>query len=116
MTRAALVGRHVSVVAALVSGTACTPAPAPTPSCDDLGVVIVAAGPAERRVLGSGVPYDADPMLGARTDELASSQRARRAAAWAAVARVLAPWRSPRPPPSTLRACRRSAPGTTART
>ncbi|MBX7197131.1 MAG: hypothetical protein K1X94_34095 [Sandaracinaceae bacterium] len=91
MTRAALVGRHVSVVAALVSGTACTPAPAPTPSCDDLGVVIVAAGPAERRVLGSGVPYDADPMLGARTDELASSQRARRAAAWAAVARVLAP-------------------------
>lgn len=69
----------------------CERASPPASSCEELGVAIEAAGPAERRVLGDAAPYDADRMLASRADELARSQRARREAAWAAVARVLAP-------------------------
>jgi hypothetical protein len=45
----------------------------------------------DRHLLGVASAYPADPALEARLQEVASSQRARRAAAWEAVARVLAP-------------------------
>jgi hypothetical protein len=47
--------------------------------------------PLERKVIGKAVDYEPDTTLRGRLDELASSQKARRAAAWAAVGRVLAP-------------------------
>lgn len=50
-----------------------------------------AASAPDRRLLGAASAYPADGMLAARTDELEMSQRARRAAAWEAVARVVAP-------------------------
>jgi hypothetical protein len=82
--------RAGAVIGALALAGCGRVAPVP-PSCEELGVAIEAAGPAERRVLGDAAPYEADRMLAARSDELARSQRARRAAAWAAVARVLRP-------------------------
>lgn len=83
--------RACGVVLAVGLVSACEPTGGDAPSCAELGVVIAGAGPAERRVLGSGEPYEADPMLASRMDELARSQRVRREVAWAAVARVLAP-------------------------
>ncbi|WP_394840652.1 hypothetical protein LZC95_26490 [Pendulispora brunnea] len=47
--------------------------------------------PLERKIVGLGAPYEADPGLIARTSELAASQKARREAAWQAVARALRP-------------------------
>ncbi len=82
------------VALALVStciGSGCTPRVTEPPSCEELGVAIEPSGPAERRVLGAAAQYEADPTLAARMEELSSSQRARRAVAWAAIARVLAP-------------------------
>ncbi|WP_394840281.1 hypothetical protein LVJ94_25685 [Pendulispora rubella] len=47
--------------------------------------------PMERKIVGLGAPYEADRGLAGRTSELAASQKARREAAWQAVARVLRP-------------------------
>lgn len=47
--------------------------------------------PVERKAVGEPVPYDADLTLREQLDTLASSQKARRAAAWQAVARSLRP-------------------------
>lgn len=47
--------------------------------------------PLERKALGKAVDYAADKGLRARLEELSSSRKARRAAAWKAVGRVLAP-------------------------
>jgi hypothetical protein len=47
--------------------------------------------PVERVIVGRGLEYEADPNLAGRASELASSQRARRDAAWRALAKILAP-------------------------
>ena len=47
--------------------------------------------PLERKALGKAVDYAADKGLRDRLEELSSSRKARRAAAWKAVGRVLAP-------------------------
>ena len=89
MSRAGLVARALLLVLAVLGG--CGRPGVEAPSCEELGVAIEASGPGERRVIGEAAPYEADAMLASRMDELATSQRARRAAAWSAVARVLAP-------------------------
>lgn len=65
-------------------------APREPSTCEEVGVVIEAAGPAERYVLGEAAPYPAEADLASSFESLATSQRLRRRAAWAAVARVLA--------------------------
>ena len=70
------------------SAAACGPA---QPACTDVGAHEEEVSAPDRRLLGAAAAYPADPTLEARFEELASSQRARRAAAWEAVARVLAP-------------------------
>jgi len=47
--------------------------------------------PIERTIVGAAAPYEADSSLRARTSALAASQKARRKAAWGALARVLRP-------------------------
>ncbi|MDB4935189.1 MAG: hypothetical protein JWP87_2161 [Labilithrix sp.] len=47
--------------------------------------------PLERKAIGKAVDYAADKTLRSRLEELESSRKARRAAAWKAVGRVLAP-------------------------
>ena len=47
--------------------------------------------PLERKALGKAADYPADTTLRANLEELAASRKARRAAAWKAVGRVLAP-------------------------
>lgn len=65
---------------------------APEPMCERVvGAHTSAASAPDRRLLGAAAEYPADPALEARHAELVASQRARRAAAWQAVARVLAP-------------------------
>jgi hypothetical protein len=59
--------------------------------CDEVGVVRAPASAPDRRLFGAASAYPADGMLAARESELLLSQRARRAAAWDVVARVLAP-------------------------
>lgn len=63
------------------------------PACegDAVGARSAASSAPDRRLLGAGVDYPGDPALEGRLGELVRSQRARRAAAWDAVARVLAP-------------------------
>ncbi len=71
---------------------ACDDAPAPPVSvCGDVAPRIAAATAPDRRLFGLASAYPADGVVAARTEELLTSQRARRAAAWEAVARVLAP-------------------------
>lgn len=79
-TRAALLG----TLAALA---ACSDPP--PDACD--GVTTAALTPADRKLVGEAAPYLADGLLRGREDELVRSQRARRAAAWAAVARAVEP-------------------------
>ncbi len=55
-----------------------------------VGAHTESASAPDRRLLGAAAPYPADTALEGRED-LSTSQRARRAAAWEAVARVLAP-------------------------
>src|SRR5438445_12453806 len=45
----------------------------------------------DRKVIGGVAPYDADPTLAQRDDELRTSIAARRQVAWNAVAKVLQP-------------------------
>ena len=79
MIRAALL-----VALALTAAVGCA-APSPAGSRDE------DLRPAERKIIGAGVPYDADPALRPRTAELDGSMRARRTAAWKALAKVLRP-------------------------
>jgi hypothetical protein len=55
------------------------------------GTAISAASAEGRALLGLASRYPADTMMAARAEEIHRSQRARRAAAWEVVARVLAP-------------------------
>ena len=66
-------------------------APAPVPSCQNVESQAQAASAEGRWLLGLAARYPADTGLAARADALRRSQRARRAAAWEAVARALAP-------------------------
>ncbi|MBX3268869.1 MAG: hypothetical protein KF729_01325 [Sandaracinaceae bacterium] len=62
------------------------------PACERaIGGATEEASAPDRRLLGLAAAYPADPSLEGRLEELTASQRARRAVAWAAVARVLAP-------------------------
>ncbi|MBK6529199.1 MAG: hypothetical protein IPF99_06310 [Deltaproteobacteria bacterium] len=91
---------HVSVREAF-RGASCLVAIALTLGCgapEDGGacptVSAVSAVSAEARaVLGLASRYPADTMMASRAEEIRRSQRARRAAAWEVVARVLAPVR-----------------------
>lgn len=74
----------LGVTAALA---ACSDPPADT--CD--GVTSAALTAPDRKLVGEASPYPADGLLRGRTDELVRSQHARRAAAWAAVARAVEP-------------------------
>jgi hypothetical protein len=60
------------------------------PSCDEPPAV-AALTVADRKLVGAASAYPADGMLRAHERELATSMAARRAAAWAAVERALAP-------------------------
>ncbi len=80
-----------ALLAALV--TACGQS-AETPTgaaCEGIQSTASAASSEGRWLLGLASRYPADTNLGARATELRSSQRARRAAAWEAVARAWAP-------------------------
>lgn len=57
----------------------------------DVAARAEAASAPDRRLLGAATDVPADPEFAARIEELLVSQRARRAAAWEVVARVLAP-------------------------
>lgn len=63
----------------------------PVLSCEGAGASTAAASAPDRRLIGAGHEYPGDGMLASRWDELRGSQRARRAAAWEVIARVLAP-------------------------
>lgn len=79
--------RALLVVAAIAS-LACEGEPA----CEGpIGASTEASSAPDRRLLGAASDYPADTALEGRLEELLVSQRARRAAAWAAVARALAP-------------------------
>lgn len=77
------------VATALALG--CGGAPDDLPGACPTGTSISAVSAEARGLLGLASRYPADTMLASRTDELRRSQRARRAAAWEVVARVLAP-------------------------
>ncbi len=73
-----------------VAAAACGDEPDKTAACD-LGTASSSATIQDRKVLGGATPYAADLGLAARDEELRTSIGARRAAAWQAVAKVLAP-------------------------
>jgi len=66
-------------------------APVPVRSCQGIETQVQGASAEGRWLLGLASRYPADTSLSARVDVLRRSQRARRAAAWEAVARALAP-------------------------
>lgn len=79
-------------VAALAS--ACAPEsspPATSQACQGIETQAMSASAEGRWLLGLASRYPADTSLAARADALHRSQRARREAAWQAVARALAP-------------------------
>jgi hypothetical protein len=65
-----------------------------------VGHLTAAVSAPARKLYGPAAPYDPDGTLRGRDDLLAGSVRARRAAAWQAVARALAPVALAVPPPS----------------
>jgi hypothetical protein len=70
--------------------------PSPAPGCEAAGAGILGRDQAalsvvDRSLIGSPVAYAVDASLPGRELELQTSQRARRAAAWAIAARVVAP-------------------------
>lgn len=73
-----------------VAAAGCGDEPDKTAACD-VGTTSSAATIQDRKVLGGAAPYAADLGLAARDEELRTSIAARRAAAWQAVAKVLAP-------------------------
>jgi hypothetical protein len=85
------------LLAALASACGQAPASAPT-ACEGVESQAMPASAEGRWLLGLAARYPADTALGARADELRRSQRSRRAVAWEAVARVLAPVPLAQPP------------------
>ncbi|HVV88033.1 MAG TPA: hypothetical protein VHE35_33560 [Kofleriaceae bacterium] len=83
-------------LAALAAGGCADPAP----RCDAPQVAALAV--ADRKLVGAASPYPADGLLRGREHELATSMAARRAAAWAAVERVLEPVPFAIDPPSDV--------------
>jgi hypothetical protein len=79
---------RAALAISLVLALAACDAP-PAASCE--GVRLASSSAPDRRLLGEADAYPADTALDARWGELAGSQRARRAVAWEAIARVLAP-------------------------
>jgi hypothetical protein len=77
----------IAAAVCAVLGTACGD---PTPDACD-GVTTSALSAPDRKLVGAASAYPIDATLRGRDDELARSQAARRAVAWAAVARALAP-------------------------
>ncbi|MFO0649239.1 MAG: hypothetical protein U0326_23555 [Polyangiales bacterium] len=85
--------RRASLVALVTLVTACGQSTG-TPSgaaCEGIESTTSSASAEGRWLLGLASRYPADTNLGARAAELRTSQRARRAAAWEAVARAWAP-------------------------
>ncbi len=82
--------RWTSALGCLVA-IGCTSPVEPPSTCGETGSLVEASSAPDRRVLGVAADYPADLTLEGRFGELARSQRLRRAAAWEAVARVLAP-------------------------
>ncbi|AKF10057.1 hypothetical protein [Sandaracinus amylolyticus] len=91
---------RVALLALVIAGCERAPAPPPPPSCEEVGTAIEAATAPDRHLLGHASPYPADASLRDRAEELARSQRARRAAAWDALARVLRPVELTEPTPA----------------
>ena len=83
--------RSAFVLTALASACGEAPPPSDGASCEGIESQVAPASAEGRWLLGLASRYPADTNLPARADELRRSQRARRAAAWAAVARTLAP-------------------------
>ena len=86
--------RAALAIALTASLAACgTPSPTDVPpvSCDGVSSTAMPATAEGRWLLGLASRYPADTALTARADDLRRSQRARREAAWMAVARVFAP-------------------------
>ncbi len=81
-------------IATAAFATACSGGP---PPCDGMGMHANPASAQGRWLTGLASRYPADTSIAARADELHRSQRARRAVAWAAVARTLAPVALARP-------------------
>ncbi len=84
--------RRAPLVACGLAGLVATLAGAcaePTPACDATTAVALTA--ADRKLVGAASPYPADGLLRGRERALATSMTARRASAWAAVARILEP-------------------------
>ena len=83
------------------------------PACEQTGASPFGRGSAaltvvDRSLIGSPADYAVDPSLRSREIELQTSQRARRAAAWAIAARVVAPIEPARPfGPNSSRELRR---------
>jgi hypothetical protein len=77
-------------VALAALAAACGPSD-PTNVCDGVAMQSSGASAEGRWVLGLASRYPADTSLNGRSDEIRRSQRARRAAAWQAVVRTLAP-------------------------
>lgn len=85
-----MIGRHPHVALVLLAALALVACEGErAPRCE--GGSVASASAPDRRLLGIAAAYPADTTLAARLPELAASQRARRAVAWEAVARVLAP-------------------------
>jgi hypothetical protein len=78
-------------IATLVSACGDVPDSLPSPTCNGIQQTAQSANADGRWLLGLASRYPADNTLSARADELHRSQRARRVAAWQAVARTLAP-------------------------
>ncbi len=79
---------------AVALGAAGCAADAQPPVCadqDGVGMRAIASTAADRKLLGEAAAYLPDGTLRARAEELATSQRERRAAAWRVVERVVAP-------------------------
>jgi hypothetical protein len=89
--------RSAVVLAALVSACG-QPAPPAATACQGVESQAMSASAEGRWLLGLASRYPADTALAGRADELHRSQRARRAAAWEAVARTLAPVPLAHPP------------------
>ncbi len=86
--------------ALLVLGALAASCAEPAPRCDAPAVAALTL--ADRKLIGAASPYPADGLLRGRERTLATSMAARRAAAWAAVARALEPVPFAVDPPSDV--------------
>ncbi len=82
--------RALLFVVGAALGVACGDEPDKTAACD-LHTGTQAATVQDRKIIGAVAPYTADLTLAGRDEELRTSIAARRAVAWEAVAKVLAP-------------------------